>query len=311
MSEKSLSDEDILRLWHDPSFSGSFRGVRTFQLLLKTDLNISIPEKRLYDILKNDTLFLIHQRPKRNFDRRKYDVNYYGQLVQMDIAYMFPDDESKDRYFLLLIDIFSFKIFAKPLKSKSAESVHEALVKIFKDFKHQIYELQCDKAKEFLSKTLKQFFKQHSTLLALKYGKNKASFAEYGILLVKRKLYLLLRSQLSHNWVHFLPNVVKSLNTTPLKRLGGLTPDSIKDEAGTEFVKEARLRKSLPLPQTLTFEQKQANQKNYKGDLHNNDFVYLDFDEKLFDKSFNVSVYSKVLFILAKSDRKRRSQEAF
>jgi len=38
LSEMSISDKEILRLWHDPSFAGSFRGVRTFQILLKTDL---------------------------------------------------------------------------------------------------------------------------------------------------------------------------------------------------------------------------------------------------------------------------------
>ena len=121
--DEKFSDSEILKLWHDPSFSGSFRGVRTFQRLLKTDLNINISEERLSNILKTDTLFLIHQRPKRNFDRRKYNVHFYGQLVQIDLAFMFPDETTKERYFLLAIDVFSFKIFAEPLKDKSSEAV--------------------------------------------------------------------------------------------------------------------------------------------------------------------------------------------
>jgi len=63
----TVSDEEILRLWRDPSFAGSFRGVRTFQILLKTDLNLDISENRLYQILRNDSLFLIHQvKRKKN-----------------------------------------------------------------------------------------------------------------------------------------------------------------------------------------------------------------------------------------------------
>ena len=89
--KKTLSDSELLELWHNPSFTGSFRGVRTFQRLLKTDLNLDVSENRLHNILKTDTLFLIHQKPKRNFDRRKYNVHFYGQLVQIDLAYMFPD----------------------------------------------------------------------------------------------------------------------------------------------------------------------------------------------------------------------------
>ena len=99
MSTKSVSDKEIIQLWHDPSFFGSFRGVRTFQKLLKTDLNIDVPESRLLKIFKTDALFLIHQRPKRIFLRRKYTVNFYGQLVQIDLAYMFPDSETNAIYF--------------------------------------------------------------------------------------------------------------------------------------------------------------------------------------------------------------------
>ena len=67
-----VSDEEILQLWRDPTFAGSYRGVRTFQVLLKTDLNIDISENRLLQILKKDSIYLIHQRPKRKFNRRSY-----------------------------------------------------------------------------------------------------------------------------------------------------------------------------------------------------------------------------------------------
>ena len=157
ITNSDLSDEDVIKLWHNPDFSGSFRGVRTFQTLLKTDLNIDIPESRLLKIFKNDSLFLMHQRPKRNFDRRRYDVNFYGQLVQIDIAFMFPDKDTEDRYFLLAIDVFSFKIFVEPLTNRNTETIVKSLEKIFKLFKHPIYEVQSDQGKEFLTKSVKDF----------------------------------------------------------------------------------------------------------------------------------------------------------
>ena len=182
-----LSDEKLLELWRDPSFSGSFRGVRNFQTLLKTDLNINVSEKRLHDVLKKDSIFLIHQRPKPILSRRKYNVNFYGQLVQFDIAFMFQDDITKARAFLIAVDAFSFKIFAEPIVDKTSETVLEALKKIYADFEHPIYEVQTDKGTEFKNSVIKQFFKQQHTLLRFKRGKNKASFAEYGILLIKKK----------------------------------------------------------------------------------------------------------------------------
>jgi len=288
--EQKVSDEEILRLWHDPTFSGSFRGVRTFQTLLKTELNINISESRLHQILKTDTLFLIHQRPISRFPRRKYDVNFYGQLIQMDIAYMFPDEKTKFPYFLLVVDVFSFKIFVRLLKDKGAVEVLAKLKEIIQDFNQTIYEIQCDRGKEFLSRSMKLFLKENSIVLSLKYGKNKASVAEYAILRVKRKLYMLLRSELSHNWVEYISVVVTGLNATPLKKLGGLTPNSIHNEASTVFVEKAKKNANghrLPQP---TYKDKEKNQQNYSGDLKVGDFVYLDFKENVFDKSFDVSV---------------------
>ena len=277
--DEKFSDSEILKLWHDPSFSGSFRGVRTFQRLLKTDLNINISEERLSNILKTDTLFLIHQRPKRNFDRRKYNVHFYGQLVQIDLAFMFPDETTKERYFLLAIDVFSFKIFAEPLKDKSSEAVTNAMKKNFKRFNHQIYEIQADRGKEFIAQTFKYLLKQHKTFIRFKRGKNKAAIAEYGILLVKKKLYLLLRSQMTHEWSGHLRSVTESLNNTPLKRLGWLTPNTIKDEAGSVFVQNAKEKLGIPSIRDPTFQEQSENQKLYRGDLKIGDYVYLEAQE--------------------------------
>ena len=297
LMNSEVSDQEIKDLWHDPTFFGSFRGVSTFQKLLKTDLNINISQDRLYNILKEDQLFLIHQRPKRNFDRRKYDVHFYGQLVQIDLAYMFPDADSNDKYFLLAIDVFSFKIFAVPLKNKNSDTVLLALKNIFLKFRHPITEIQADRGKEFISKQFKNYLKLKKCFIKFKKGKNKASFAEYGILLVKKKLYLMLRSQLSHRWVETLPSVVKSLNETPLKRLGWLKPNAIVNEASSLFVDEEKKRFHISTYQNPSYEEQQNNQKNYNGDLKIGDFVYLNFDEKLFDKSFDVSV-SKIRLVM-------------
>jgi len=78
-----LSDEEILKLYRDKNFSGSYSGVRTFQVLLKTQLNVDVPLKRLYDILKTDPIYLMHLQPIKHFPRRKYVVRNVGELCQM------------------------------------------------------------------------------------------------------------------------------------------------------------------------------------------------------------------------------------
>jgi len=191
-SDSNISDEKLIQLWRDPNFSGSYRGIKTFQLLLKTDLDIDVSEKRLYKVLKKDQIFLIHQKRHTSIKRRPYDVNFYGQLVQIDLAHMFEDPITEEKYFLLLIDVFSFKIFVKSLKDKSSNTVAKALADLFEEFGADIYEIQSDRGSEFLGAPSKNLFKEKKILYRSKFGKNKANFAEEGILLVKKKLYMTL-----------------------------------------------------------------------------------------------------------------------
>ena len=76
-----LTDKQLLNLYHDVHFEGSFSGALRFQTILKTNLNASVPLKRIYNLFKTDKLYLIHQR-RRAIVRRHYDLHFYGELVQ-------------------------------------------------------------------------------------------------------------------------------------------------------------------------------------------------------------------------------------
>jgi hypothetical protein len=285
-----ISDQRILELWKSPEFTGSYRGIKTFQILLKTDLDIDVSEKHLYNVLKTDSTFLIHQKPQRKFDRRQYDLNNYGELVQADIAYMFNFDGFK--YFLLAVDCFSSKVFVVPLKSKESKAVAKAFEEIISKFDAPIYEIQTDRGKEFLGPCKKLFEEKH-IYYKTKFGKNKANFAENYIRIVKKKLYMLLRGILNQNWVKYLSIVVDSLNKTPIKKLGWLQPDMINSEKDSVKIQTAQKINKKSTFREPPFEIQRQNQQNYEDDkklLQIKDYVYLDYNEKMFDKSFDVAV---------------------
>ena len=66
----TISNDEILKLWHSVLFSGSFSGIKTFQTCLKLEKDIDISESRLYSILKKDPIFIIHQKRQKELDRR-------------------------------------------------------------------------------------------------------------------------------------------------------------------------------------------------------------------------------------------------
>jgi len=288
---KFVSDKTILELWKSPLFSGSFSGIRNFQAILKLEKNIDVSRSRLHDVLSQEPIFLYHQRKHQNFQRRFYDLNVYGELVQCDLAHMFPYDGYK--YILVLIDCFSTKLFAKALKSKKAPVVARSLEELLKKLKTQVHVLESDRGKEFVSSEAKKVYERNNIFYKAKFGRNKAAFVERFIYILKRKLYMLLRSKLSENWVKFLPNVVASLNRVPRKRLGFLRPIDISNEASSVAVSQAKEKLSIAtLRQPNIFQQK----KNEKADslnktsLKKDDYVYKQFDVKMFDKKYNIAV---------------------
>ena len=66
----TISNDEILKLWHSVLFSGSFSGIKTFQTCLKLEKDIDVSEARLYSILKKDSIFIIHQKRQKELDRR-------------------------------------------------------------------------------------------------------------------------------------------------------------------------------------------------------------------------------------------------
>lgn len=293
-------DQKVLSLWKDPSFSGSYRGVKTFQIFLKTDNNIDISEKKLRQLLKTEPIYLLHKKPNRNFARRFYDVRYYGELVQIDLAYMF--EYNNYQYFLLCVDVYSSKTFVRPLKSKSSKEVRTALQSILHEFGAPITKLESDRGSEFKSE-VKKFLREENILFKFKFGKQKAAISEHYIYIVKKRLYMILRGTLSHDWPKYINKVVKDMNNTPLERLGWLTPNSITSILDSVRVTEAKEKRNIPIKKEPNVQNQIKNQVNYEQDktkIQVDSYCYLDFDEKLFDKSFDVSVSLLFKLFLAK-----------
>jgi len=112
----SLSDSDLINLYQDESFPGSFAGGKVFQQFLKTEKNENIPLTRIYKVLKSLPHYMYTLKPIRKFPRRKYDVKGYLELVQCDLGQMY--EKKGFKYFLLATDVFSSRIWCEALTSK-------------------------------------------------------------------------------------------------------------------------------------------------------------------------------------------------
>lgn len=113
------------------TISGCYSGVATFQRALATEKNIHISQHEIAEALKKNSTYLMHLTPKRKFPRRKYNVFSYGQMFEADIADFY--DYKGFKKLLVVVDVFSRKIFARILKTKSKQEVQDGFKSIFQE----------------------------------------------------------------------------------------------------------------------------------------------------------------------------------
>ncbi len=279
--------KSILELWRDKNFSGSFAGLNTFGNALRTEKNINIPNNTLLQILRSDEDFLIESKKiKKRFPRRQMNVHGVFALWQADFAYMHTFAGFVG--FLLCIDVFSRKLFCRSVKTKEAVEIRKAFQSIFDACNDTPDKLETDQGKEFTAN--KQFFEEKKIFFKIKTGRNKASFAEHGIFLVKRRLYRLLRSLLTRDWPKYLPFIVTNLNNTPNAGIGGMKPSEINTRNDTP-----KIDKTIGYNPDVTFETQALNQKRYEKNVQEplqvNSYVYVDFAPSPLEKSFDSRYY--------------------
>lgn len=281
-----MSTKKILELWRDPKFIGSYRGIKTFQMLLKTDKDIDISENKLYKIMKNDPIYVMHMQPKKVL-RRNYYISNVGELIQSDLAHMYTFEDFK--YFIVFVDCFSFEVSIEALKNKKSETVLKAFEKFLKT--STIDKLETDMGTEY--SLCKKLCKSKKILYSSKRGQNKANFAEYAILQIKRRLYKMLRGTLSKDWPSLLKQIEQDFNSTPMKKLGYYAPKDVKNSVDTYFVEKSQKEFNVKIHNIPTFQQQQRNEELYNQNDENlkvGDFVYLNFKISTFSKSFDTQV---------------------
>jgi len=276
-------EEKIIELWRDPSFAGSYRGLKTFKLFLKTDKNIDVSEKQLYKIMLNDPIYVMHMQSKK-VNRRHYYLSNVGELIQSDLAHMFKFNDFK--YFIVFIDCFSYQLNIQALKNKTSETVLKAFKVYLKD--KTIEKLQTDLGKEY--SLCKKLCKDKNIMYNFKRGKNKANFAEHAILQIKKRLFKMLRGTLSKDWPSYLKQIEEDFNKTPKKCLAYFAPKDINDSVDSYLVMKDEESSKHILP---SIEDQQDNIENYNNETKNfkiKDYVYLNFKDENFAKSFDTKV---------------------
>lgn len=282
----SLTESELRSLWKNDKFPGSYQSAIHFQQNINHEFGVKIPLNKIYEALSKIEEFQQSVRSIKKFPRRKYtNVRSFFKLVQTDLALM-PNWKGF-KYFIVVVDVFSRRLWALKLKRKTPSEIVKSLEKIFSSVGSYPEKLNSDRGLEYISKQTTDYFKEKNIFFRPRHGPLKANFAEFAIARVKKILYVEMRAKKTKNWVSLLQGVIDKINNTPMKVLNNLKPSDFNSKFDDVKIRTKANNWKMLL----------RNQKDYEKNKNNiqvGDIVYLDKyilgKHNAFPKSYEVQV---------------------
>ena len=204
---------------------------------------------KIETFLRSNNVHSKHRRIiKKNFPRRKVISRFPFDLFMADLI-EYPQlkyQNSNYRFILVMIDCFTRKVWAVPMKYKTSQWTADAFESVFKTFDKFPVHIVTDRGLEFYNSQVQKVF--------LNYGINhysiktkskwKTSMVERVIRTLKTRLQRYFTKNKTKKWINVLDKFVDNYNATP-HSAHGLAPQDVTHENQQDVYKRLYPTQSL------------------------------------------------------------------
>ena len=222
-----VTKQELLRMYKRPGHPIAFSAPGAIYNFFKGE----VPLDFIQSALEEEDTYTLHREYKKpsvynpyySYERR---VNFQADLI--DIAQLKRDNDGIT-FLLLVIDVFSRKIWVVPLQRKTGEATRNGLqlwideMNITRRDNKKIICLT-DSGKEFLNATVQALFRDNNVEHQTATNINKASIAERVNKSLQVIIYKYLTSLGETRYVDALPQLVSTYNNRPHRTLLQMTP---------------------------------------------------------------------------------------
>lgn len=235
-------------IYYDPENPAAFGGAR--RLLASVPPNQRTQAKQW---LLGERVYTLHKPARKRYNTRRYKVRGPMWLWQADLVEMIPYEQENEgyRYLLTVIDVFSRKAWARPLKRKTGAAVRTAFDDILQTEGKAPLKLQTDEGKEFGNTVFQQYLKdRHISFFTLK-SQFKAALCERFNRTLKEKMWRYFTHVGNYQWLQVLQSLVNAYNDAKHRSLnfGTMTPNQATDPRWTRLLRE---QQEAQVPQRVT-----------------------------------------------------------
>ena len=225
--DKSQKESLLQQYYFDPKNDAAFSGpYKVFRVLDKR-----YPGEFTYSFIKrwlnNQDSYSIQRQVRHRFKTANVRVTYIGEQFDVDLMSIRNLAKENDgiHYLLFAIDIFSRKLWVKPLKNKTAKTVLSAMREILSEEKPK--KIRSDKGSEFNNQWFKKYMKDNNIYFFVTQNPAKANFVERSQRTIRTALFRLMRQKRSYRYIDDLNNIVANYNASPHRSLNYIAQNDV------------------------------------------------------------------------------------
>ncbi|EGT52128.1 hypothetical protein CAEBREN_26005 [Caenorhabditis brenneri] len=182
----------------------------------------SLKHEKVESVLEDLESFTLHRQNQTKFPRLKTVAAGLFTDLQIDLADVSKYKNSNDgvTFLLVVIDIYSRRLFVRPIKSKKGQVVTEALDSIFKEIGTPPIIIYSDDGKEFYNNQVRTLLEENHVKLVSPKSDLKCAVVERANRTLKTRLAKYMTHKYNHRYINVLEKVVKGINNTINRGIG-------------------------------------------------------------------------------------------
>jgi len=256
MSRKGLTAQ-----YEDPSEPGALGLVKPFAQ------SQGVKQCQAEKILSGVLSYTLHKPRRKHFPTLPTVVFGINDQWQMDLVDMqkYSKWNKGIKYLLTVIDVFSKKAWAEPIKNKTGPEMVKALERMKKTLApNQPLRVQTDDGKEFFNQLVQAWFKKQGWDHWSSKGDTKASVIECWHRTLKERMFRAFTAQNNLKYLDMLPKLIHNYNHTKHRSIGMAPVDVTQKNASDVFetLYGDRLMKPFVKPKLRVGDRVRLNKKH-------------------------------------------------
>lgn len=226
-SEQAL-DKALETIYFDITRPGGYSSLNRLYSEAKKQGVANITRDAVRKFLERQAAFTLHRNRNVHFPRSRVIAAGVAQEYDLDLADVsrFQAQNKHIRFIIILIDVFSRKVYVEPITSKDTRHVIDGMEKIFSRMHKLPKSIRHDKGGEFENAQFKQLLEKNNINNFVAVGRLKANYAERFIGTLRKKLAAYMTQERTRVYLPILQPTIEAYNNSEHSSIG-MAPNDV------------------------------------------------------------------------------------